>query len=295
VVKYIETNKDSLLKVAVSGEIVHPRGRKYYSTTWDGSTKISLGMDGITYNVRVGDPVFGWASADHVEPGVSIVNKNKEHDLALGTLSCIGNKARVISGDAKDSHGYVTGKHSNLLAWFKDEDIEKMAIGDKIQVKVWGVGLQIEGFEKVKVMKIDPILLESIGINIEKDQLVVPVTKRIPSYVMGSGLGHWPVSEYVDYDIQTTCTDTIDELGLRDLRLGDLVALIDQYCGYGRGYLKGALTIGVVVHGASDIAGHGPGVNPVLTCKNGEIITRIDYGSNIEYYLNLMGENFSKT
>jgi hypothetical protein len=289
VVDLIETNKEKLLKVAVMGEIVHPIGRRFYSTTWDGSVKVSLGMDGITYNVRVGDPVFGWVSADHVEPGVSLVNKNEVYDVAFGTLSCIGNEAKVVSGEAKGSLGYVTGKHSNLLAWFRDEDIAKMAIGDKVQVKVWGVGLKIHGFDDVKVEKIDPELLESMGITVEKGRLVVPVSKELPAYIMGSGIGHWPVAEYVDYDIQTTCPEAISELGLGDLRLGDVVALQDQYCGYGRGYLKGAMTIGVVIHGASDIAGHGPGVNPVITCMGGKVVPRIDSGANIARYLGIRG------
>jgi hypothetical protein len=254
----MKTNKDHLLKIAVSGEIVHPIGRKNYSTTWDGSIKISLGMDGITYNVQVGDPCYGWASADHVEPGVSLINKNEVYDFAFGTLSCIGNEAKAISGESKGAKGYVTGKHSNLLAYFNEEDINKMAISDQVQVKVWGVGLRIHGYKGVKVMKIDPSLLESMGVKEENNKLIVPVAKELPAYIMGSGIGYWPIAEYVDYDIQTTCPEAIAELKLEELRLGDVVALRDQYCGYGRGYYKGAMTIGIVIHGASDIAGHGP-------------------------------------
>jgi hypothetical protein len=97
------------------------------------------------------------------------------------------------------------------------------------------------------------------------------------------------VAEYVDYDIQSTCPDAVKELGLEDLRLGDVVALRDQYCGYGRGYLRGAMTIGVVIHGASDIAGHGPGVNPILTCRAGEVKPTIDREANIAKYLNIGG------
>jgi hypothetical protein len=167
--------------------------------------------------------------------------------------------------------------------------MEKMAIGDRVQVKVWGVGLRIHGFDGVKVEKIDPLLLESTGITAEKGQLIVPVAEEIPAYIMGSGLGHLPVAEYVDYDIQSTCPDAVKELGLEDLRLGDVVALRDQYCGYGRGYLRGAMTIGVVIHGASDIAGHGPGVNPILTCRAGEVKPTIDREANIAKYLNIGG------
>jgi hypothetical protein len=283
----ISTNKSRLLKVAVMGEIVHPIGRRFYSTTWDGKTKISLGMDGITYNVQVGDPAFGWASADHIEPGVSLVNKNEVNDVAFGILACIGNEARVVTGDAKGARGFVTGKHVNLIAYFDNDTTEKLVIGDKIQVKVWGVGLSVDGFDGVKVMKIDPDLFDKLGINESGGKLSVPVVKEIPAYLMGSGIGHYPVSEYVDYDIQTTCPEAIEEHGLRTLRLGDLVALRDQYCAFGRGYYRGAMTIGVVVHGHSDIAGHGPGVDPIMTTIGGEIVPELRHSANIAGYLGI--------
>jgi hypothetical protein len=71
------------------------------------------------------------------------------------------------------------------------------------------------------------------------------------------------------------------------MRLGDVVALIDQYCGYGRGYYKGGITIGVVVHGASDISGHGPGVNPIMTSLKGDILTTVLEDANIAHYLGI--------
>ena len=37
----------------------------------------------------------------------------------------------------------------------------------------------------------------------------------------------------------------------------------------------------------SVIAGHGPGVNPILSSKEGRIRTRIDPNANIAYYLGL--------
>ncbi len=91
----------------------------------------------------------------------------------------------------------------------------------------------------------------------------------------------------MDYDIQTTDPKAIKKYGLETLRLGDIVCLRDQLCTSGRGYYKGAVTIGVVVHGASDYSGHGPGVNPILSTKDERIATRIDQGANIAYYLGL--------
>jgi hypothetical protein len=286
----IVTNKDRLIKVAALGEIITPASRGY-RPTWDGRVKFSQGGAGIKYNLKVGDLTSGWVSGDHVEPGVIIQGKEKPvpSDTAVALLSCIGNKAIVVSGNGKGCRGVYTGRHagSHSMCWFNDEDLEKLAIGDKVQVKTWGVGLRIKGFESVKVNKCSPQLLESMRVKIENNKLTVPVTANIPPYLMGSGIGHDPIVEPIDYDIQTTDPSVVEEFELEKLRLGDIVCLTDQLCVYGRGYYPGAVTVGVVVHGFSDFSGHGPGVNPILSTKDNLIESYIDATSNITKYLNL--------
>lgn len=286
----IETNKDKLLKVAVQGEIVSPTSRGYRAQ-WDGQPKLSLGMGGIKYNLKVGDPCFGWASGDHVEPGVTIRGKERPRpsECALALLACIGNEAVVVSGEAKGEKGVFTGRHagSDDIVWFPDETLEKLAIGDKVQVKAYGVGLRIKGFEDVRVNKCDPRLLESLGIDVKEGKLVVPVVAEIPGFLMGSGTGAGTVLEPVDYDIQTTDPKAVKKYNMERLRLGDVVCLRDQLCTSGRGYYQGAVTIGVIIHGASDYSGHGPGVNPILSTKDGRIETRIEPDANTALYLGL--------
>jgi len=286
----LETNKDKLLKIAVMGEIVSPSSMGY-RVQWDGKPKLALGMAGIKYNLRVGDSCFGWASGDHVEPGVTIRGKEKPSpsECALALLACIGNEATVVSGDAKGEKGVFTGRHagSDDLVWFPPETIEKLTIGDKVQIKSYGVGLKIKGFEDIRVNKCDPRLLDSLGIEVKDGKLVVPITAEIPGFLMGSGIGSSTVLETVDYDIQTTDPKAIKKYGLEKLRLGDIVCLKDQLCVNGRGYYNGAVTIGVIVHGMSDYAGHGPGVNPILSTKDGKVETKIDNEANIALYLGL--------
>ncbi|MCW4036699.1 MAG: DUF4438 domain-containing protein [Candidatus Bathyarchaeota archaeon] len=286
----IETNKDKLLKVAVQGEIVSPTSRGYRAQ-WDGQPKLSLGMGGIKYNLKVGDPCFGWASGDHVEPGVTIRGKERPRpsECALALLACIGNEAVVVSGEAKGEKGVFTGRHagSDDLVWFPDETLEKLAIGDKVQVKAYGVGLRIKGFEDIRVNKCDPRLLESLGIEVKEGKLVVPVVAEIPGFLMGSGTGAGTVLESVDYDIQTTDPKAVKKYNMERLRLGDVVCLRDQLCTSGRGYYQGAVTIGVIIHGASDYSGHGPGVNPILSTKDGRLETRIEPTANTALYLGL--------
>lgn len=280
----LKTNKDKLLTIVVQG-VVNPAGSRGYSTTYDGKPIVHLGMGSINYTVSVGDLAYGWANADHVEPDVSFTNLDGP---ALGILGCIGNEAKLISGAAKGAKGIYIGKHGSSMFWFPKDILEQLSVSDKIQVKARGVGLKIDGFEDVRVNKVSPKLLENIGITIEGDQLVVPVVKTVPGHIMGSGMGlGFFVLENVDYDIHTTCPETVEEYDLKTLRLGDLVAIQDHYDYYGRGRYEGAVTIGVVIHGWSDIAGHGPGLDPILSALPGRIKVKIDPDANTAYYLGI--------
>jgi hypothetical protein len=285
----LKTNKDQLIITAVEA-VVQPAGSRGYSTGYDGKPKLSLGTASINYTVSLGDPAYGWANADHVEPDVTIQGRDEERagNCAVAILACIGNEAKVLSGDAKGAKGIYIGRHagSDDLVWFPKDAVEKLTVNDKIQVKAKGVGLQIEGFEDVRVNKISPETLENIGITVKNGQLVVPVVMEVPGHIMGSGLGG-SFLESVDYDIQTTCPETIEEYGLKKLKLGDLVAIRDHYDFYGRGRYEGAVTIGVCIHGWSDYSGHGPGLNPILSALPGKIQTKIDPNANTVYYLGI--------
>ncbi len=105
-----------------------------------------------------------------MEPGVSIENKENDArsgqaaNTALNVLSCIGNKATVVNGDAKGAEGTVTGKHGieHVLVDFPSEVLEKLTLGDKILVKAFGVGLKLVDFPEIKVLNMDPALLDAL-------------------------------------------------------------------------------------------------------------------------------------
>jgi hypothetical protein len=286
----LKTNKDKLIMSAVQG-VIQPAGGMGFGVKWDGSARVSIGTASINYSTGVGDPVYGWSNADHVEPDVTIQGRDKSSasDCALATLACIGNEARVISGDARGKKGIYIGRHAGAddLVWFPPDAIEDLSIDDKIQIKTIGVGLQIDGFENVKLNKISPALLEKMGIIIEGEQLIVPVARELPGFILGAGIGYDPNVETVDYDIQTTCPESNDELNLTTLRLGDIIAIHDHYDAWGRGRYVGATTIGVIVHGWSESGGHGPGVNPIITSLPGYIKTKLDEKANIAYLLGI--------
>lgn len=290
--KEIRTNKDQLLTIAVEG-VVQPAGilgGYGFSTTYDGQPKLGIGMASINYSVTYGDSTYGWAEGDHVEPDVTIQGRDRPSpsECALAILACIGNEAKVLTGEARGAKGIFIGRHagSDDLVWFPSEVRDKLGVNDRIQVKARGVGLKILGFEEVRVNKIDPEALEKIGITVENGQLVVPVVMEVPGYLMGSGMGGGFL-ESVDYDIQTTCPEMVEKYNLKKLRLGDIVAIKDHYDFYGRGRYEGAVTIGVVIHGFSDYAGHGPGVNPILSALPGKIKTRLDPNANMALILGL--------
>ena len=285
-----KTNKDKLIETAVQA-VVQPASARGYSTTYLGEPKVALGMASINYTVSIGDPTYGWASADHVEPDVTVQGRDKPSasDCAIAILACIGNKARVVSGEAAGGEGYYLGRHagSDDLVWFPDDVKEKLTINDRIHVNARGVGLKIDGFDDVKVNKIAPEVLERLGITVKGKNLIVPVVMEVPGHILGSGIGYSPV-ETVDYDIQTTCPQTVEEYGLKKLRLGDLVAIRDHYNYYGTGRYEGALTIGVCIHGWSDYAGHGPGVNTILAALPGRIQIKIDPDANVGYAIGIL-------
>ena len=185
----IRTNVERLVKNSVVGEISPPLSSGYRISA-DGHPMVLPGVGGITYNIRVGDPVTGW-EADHVEPAVSI-KLGGDQNAGLNTLACVGDEAVVVSGDAKGEKGVVTGKHGGIehvLVDFPLSAMEKMVIGDKIMVKAFGVGLKLVDFPYVKVMNLSPDFLEKIGIEQDNDMIVVPVTHKVPACIMGSGIG----------------------------------------------------------------------------------------------------------
>lgn len=283
----MKTNKGKLVMQSVKGKIHSPTMGSPYRISSEGRPMILPATGGITYNFQIGDTCMDLVG-DHVEPGVSVRNEEQGENSALQILSCVGNTATVVSGEAKGEKGYVTGKHGgieHLLVYFDDETLEKLKIDDEIQIKSWGVGLEIEGKEDIHCMNIDPDLFEKLGIvENENGELEVPVTTVIPSCLLGSGIGSATASRG-DYDIMTGDKSLNKKLGLDKLRFGDIVLLEDADNTYGRQHLNGAVTIGVVVHSDCVISGHGPGVTGLLSCKTNKLKGIIDENANIANYL----------
>jgi hypothetical protein len=291
----LKTNIDKLIKISVFGEVVSPLvGRFIYTISAHGTPVVLPGVGGITYNLRVGDLACGW-EADHVEPGVSVENKENDPRFAQGAnaafnvLSCVGNEAVVATGDAKGAKGVVTGKHGGIehvLVDFQPDVLEKLMIGDKVLVKAFGVGLKLLDFPDIRVMNIDPRLLKALNLKSKGGKLVVPVTHVVPAAIMGSGLG-MNQTYSGDYDIQLFDDKTRKECKLDSLRLGGFVAILDADHSYGRIFRQGAVSVGIVVHSNCVCAGHGPGVTTIFTSPNGKLVPKVDAKANIASLLKL--------
>lgn len=290
----LRTNKQSLVEKAVAGKVSQPR--MALKNPWlidpSGELRVMPGTGGITYNVTVGDSALDFAG-DHIEPCVSVTGMDDDRDRsglgALNILACIGNEARIISGQAAGAKGVVTGKHGgveHVIVDFPPSVLEKLAVGDAVQIRASGQGMVIKDYPDVHVMNLAPDLLGKLGVSTQGGQMVVPVTHVIPSSIMGSGIGS-KHSYSGDYDIQLADREMVRKFGLQNLRIGDFIAITDADCRYGRSIRSGALTIGIVVHGSCLTSGHGPGVTVLMTTARKLIVPKIDDGANLGVYLGI--------
>jgi len=283
-----------MIILALQGEIVPAQIIRTYTSTWDGKSKLGIGVGGINYNLKIGGPIWGWANGDRAEPGVSTDGYGSDSQKdGYRQKTGVGNEVKVITGEAKGSKGVIIGKHGYRLpnnarhvqVHFDDETLEKLAIGDRIRVKAQCIGLKIEGYPEVIVHSSGPSLIEGMGIEEDIEGLLVPVVAEFPTDLVGAGIGTSAVADHID--IQTCYPPDIEKYGLNHLRFGDLVLVKDLLCDVSRHYYKGASTVGIVISGPSDISGQGIGITTILSAKNSLLKTQLDSEANITRALNI--------
>ncbi|NOX34622.1 MAG: DUF4438 domain-containing protein [Deltaproteobacteria bacterium] len=289
----LKTNEDRLVELSMQCKPGPPRIRPGWKVGHEGKPFILPSIGGITLNVQVGDLAFGLAG-DHIEPGVSCsANAEKPFEFpnnSLQLLSCIGNEAIIVSGDVKGKKGTVTGHHGgseHVMVDFSKKVLRQLTYDDKIIIRTRGQGLQLIDYPDIKLFNLDPGLLKKMKIKkIKGKTLKVPVTTVVPAQCMGSGLGSAHVAAG-DYDVMTSDPESVKEYKLDRLRFGDFVALLDHDNSYGRAFVRGAVSIGVVVHSDCLLAGHGPGISTLMTCHVPLIEPVIDPDANIANLLKI--------
>ncbi len=290
----IKTNSTKLVEFFLECQPGQPRiGSSNWRVSKTGEPFLLPGIGGITFNVKVGDSAFG-LQGDHVEPGVSCTANAAKHNAfpndALQLYSCVGNRATILTGEAKGESGVVTGHHGgseHVMVDFDDTVMERLSYEDRIRIYARGQGLKLLDYPDVRVFNLDPDLLPKMGIQERSTGVItVPVTTVVPAVCMGSGVGTAHAATG-DYDVMTSDPDTVSKYGLDKMKFGDFVAIMDHDNSYGRTYKKGAITIGIVVHSDCLLAGHGPGISTLLTSGSQKIEPQMDPLANIAEILEI--------
>ncbi len=287
----LKTNQADLVAVSVAGAIAHPGfaglPAEPYRLAANGTPFLLPTYGGIVYNVSVGDSAFGWA-ADCIHPGISIRQADDLKNRGLNVFACIGNRAKVMTGQAQGTVGVVTGKSGRfseqVIVHIPKAARERMAVGDQIIIRSEGVGMALPDHPEIVLKGIAPNLLAALSLR-EAGALEVGVVARIPAHLAGAGLGL--TSEGGSLHMQSTDRAELARLGLDGLRLGDLVALEDTDSRYNHGYLRGAMSIGVVCATDGPRAGYGPGIAVLMTAPAGQLGAFIDVSANIADLLGL--------
>ena len=288
----LATNQNDLVSVSVAGHVAHPGfpglPAEPYRLAADGTPFLLPTYGGIVYNVSVGDRAFGWA-ADCIHPGVSISQADDNRNRGLNVFASIGNRAKVMTGGAAGTAGIVTGKSGRfseqVIVHIPREARGQMAVGDQVLVRAEGRGLALTDHPAVSLKGISPGLLAALPAQARDGHVAFGVTVHVPAHLVGAGLGL--TSEGGSVHMQSTDRALLAELGLDDLRLGDLVALEDTDSRYNHGYLRGARAIGVVCATDGPRAGYGPGIAILMTAPAGQLGSFERAGTNIVDLLEL--------
>ncbi len=289
----LKTNVDKVVEMFLECKPGQPRVGAGWKVDHQGLPFLLPSIGGITLNVQVGESAFGLAG-DHIEPGVSCTaNADKPNDFpnnSLQILSCVGNEARIVSGEAKGETGVVIGHHGgseHIIVEFATSVKERMTYDDKILIRAKGQGLALVDYPGIKLFNLDPTLLQKMGILPGKPGVLkVPVTTMVPASCMGSGVGRAHVGAG-DYDVMTSDPATVKKYKLYQMRFGDFVALMDHDNSYGRAFVQGAVSIGILVHSDCRLAGHGPGISTLMTCPTSLIEPVMDSNANIANLLKI--------
>jgi hypothetical protein len=257
--------------VNLLGAVEHPAlDGSPYRIDRDGRPYVPAGDGGIVLGLELGDSVFA-LDADHAAPGACLIHADPAARHALAAYACVGNEVRVRTGAAAGARGVVLGKRGEegrVIAGFAAADLARIRPGDEVSVRARGQGWRPPGLPpEVAVMNLDPgilpvlpIVLPSTGTGAGAQAVAVSVRVTVPSRLAGNGIGRPAAAWDLDLQLPPPGPD-----GAGDVLLGDLVAVSDLDVRHNMGYRRGWVTAGIVVHGASPLPGHGPGITPLLT------------------------------
>jgi hypothetical protein len=169
---------------------------------------------------------------------------------------------------------------NHVLVDFDTHILSNLVIGDRVQVYSCGLGLQLLDHPDITVSNCSPGLLRRWKPTQRFEALEVRVTHVMPAAIIGSGRGQNAVSR-ADFDIELFDARVRHRFSLDTLRFGDLVCVRDADSRFGFSARNGRITVGIIAHSESTVAGHGPGVVTLLTGPASRIRPVFDRNANI--------------
>lgn len=263
--RLVTTRLKAQIQPASANQVVRP----------DGVFVTLPGQGGVVTGIGLGDVAGAW-TGDHVEPGVSLGHPDPAANHAVRFLSCVGNAVEVLGGPAAGARGLVFGKHGAVLAMFAPDVLARLAPGDWLRIDARGIGLADDEFPDVSFHSCGPALFDAMAAR-EAGRLRVGVAAILPSVAAAAGIG-MPAAMF-NMDLHTA-SPPVAEMA-KDLRFGDLVAVMDQDHRFGRRHRKGWAMIGIVSHGAASGGGHGLGLMTLLTAPAGRLKLDLDPRANL--------------
>jgi hypothetical protein len=279
----------ALRPVAVNllGLVEQPEfGSTPYRVSADGSSYVPVGDGGIVLGVRLGESVFA-RDADHAAPGACLVHPDEGARHALTVYSCIGNQVVIRTGLAAGARGIVVGKRGEagrVIVSLAQEDLARLRPADQVAVRAYGQGWRPAGFPaEVTVLNTAPAAFAALPVAVTGGgRVLVGVRMIAASKLAGNGIGRPAAGWDLDLQLSESGGQSGDGSGgTGRLLLGDLLAVSDLDARWNMGYRRGWLTVGLVVHGASPLPGHGPGITPILTGPAGVLQAEADPAGHV--------------
>jgi hypothetical protein len=163
-----------------------------------------------------------------------------------------------------------------------------MTIGDTIQIRTVGRGIQLQNHQEIEYKKTSPALAEALDLRPVKGQIRCPVAMELPPRIMGSGAEL--NSEFVDQDVMSGDRGLMEDLGIDQIRLGDLIGIRNVDHRFGRSFREGWIAICLCIHGDSVMTGHGPGILTLMTGPAALLDFEMDPSANIARTLGIRGQ-----
>jgi len=255
--RLVRLRMTAVIQPAAANRIVTP----------DGVNLVLPGQGGVVAGIALGDRAGGWLG-DHVEPGLSLGHPEAEAMHAIRRFACVGNRVTVIDGPAAGSEGIVYGKHGAVLAMLPADALRRAAPGERVSIEAEGAGLALTDHADIRFHSLSPALQRRWLRRVDgTGRVVVPVVATLPARAAAAGIG-MPAAMF-NMDLHVYDPPLADLT--RDLRFGDIVAVLDQDHRYGRRHAPGWTSVGVISHGEARAGGHGFGLMTLLTAPSDTI------------------------